>query len=62
MRRSVLVVCMLLGSVSLLAQSKDAKSKAKPESKSTTSATAPEKKTPGFDINVLDKSVDPHHA
>src|SRR5438876_12178938 len=56
MRRFMLLFLMLLLGVGLLA----AQSKSKTDTKSDKSAPSSEKKTtPGFDINALDKTVDP---
>ncbi|MCU1309210.1 MAG: endothelin-converting enzyme [Candidatus Angelobacter sp.] len=66
MRRFTLsVFTVLLGASTLLAQSKpaDKAASAKPAAKASTAAAAPAasaaKPTPGFDINALDKSVEP---
>src|SRR5437879_2218863 len=66
MRRFTLsVFTVLLGASTLLAQSKpaDKATSTKPAAKASTAAAAPAasatKSTPGFDINALDKSVEP---
>src|SRR3954468_22888492 len=55
MRRIVPFICMLLLGVNMAC----AQSKAKSDTKSDKTTTTSPKTTPGFDINALDKSVDP---
>src|SRR3954468_3166890 len=55
MRRIVPFICMLLLGVNMACAQAKAKSDTKSDKTTTTSA----KTTPGFDINALDKSVDP---
>src|SRR3954465_13129256 len=55
MRRIVPFICMLLLGVNV----SFAQAKAKSDTKSDKTTTSSAKTTPGFDINALDKSVDP---